>query len=416
MIVKMPVTYNKAPFLQWHGDSTERDYDQKNTCSGEVIGRHRKGGSGNRRHWCLYPHTTKIGYVSSGGNGVQGNPCTLAGANSSAWIGGGVNNHGNLNDYSGKSTNFSNTQAALKCTFNSVTGTKLVELSRDSKVSSVNGSGAIETNGGFKSQWDQLVFGITTEAGNNTGFCENVNNINTQVHSNGNKCYDELTNAAIKKSRGISYCETNPTQNVCACINISKGVRHCLANPTHPGCDTLVAEYNKFPGNAQTEFDTKNFSPKCFAPDICNGTGQYQPMSAADACKQTIAVCQQDLNLYGNIANQAIINIDQSMDCQAKSGSPSSAGAGGGGGGGGAGGGGGGGGAGEEASLTDFTSDPKVYIPKSLDDIKNDPKKKLGAMGIGGIALMCMCMILLLVVVGSGGGGDKSGPVKRRFR
>jgi hypothetical protein len=226
-----------------------------------------------------------------------------------------------------------------------------------------------------------------------------------------------LVNETTKKARGISYCETNPTENVCACINMSKGVRHCLANPTHPGCDTLVAEYNKFPGNAQTEFDTKNFSPKCFAPDICTQSGQYQPMSPADPCNQTIAVCQQDLNLYGDIANQAMINISQSMDCTASSDNTPSAGA----------------GSGpstapstgpstgpddetieEEFIVPKNIHDLKTFIPRSLDGIKTSRRQQTGTGAIVGVVFIsCMCLVLIMMM---GGGGNGNVKPRQRFR
>jgi hypothetical protein len=283
---------------------------------------------------------------------------------------------------------------AIKCTFNSVNSSKLKEMSRTPSVYDSSGSGAVETNGGFKSQWEQLVYGITTEAGNNTGFCEHVNNINKQVHNDGRTCYDVLTDAVTKKARGIQWCDSNPTDSVCACINISKGVRHCINNPTHPGCDTLVAEYNKFPGNAQTEFDTRNFSPKCFAPDVCTQSGQYQPMQGADVCSQTIAVCQQDLNLYGDVASGALVEIDQSMRCEAKTEQAPSAGTGDTGGGGG-----GGGGGDEEEEGVD------AYIPKSLEDLKTNRKKQLTAFGgVGSFMMMCLCLLLIIVLASKGGG------------
>ena len=330
----MPTTFNQV----WWDDTENRTSDHGH-CShlAGSISRHRKGRRGRRRHWCLLPDTE---WVSHKPDGTGSNPCRLAGSSDESWIGGGKDGNGNQTDFTGRSTNFNNANMAIKCTFNSVNSSKLKEMSRTPSVYDSSGSGAVETNDGFKSQWEQLVFGITTEAGNNTGFCEHVNNINKQVHNDGRTCYDVLTDAVTKKARGIQWCDSNPTDSVCACINISKGVRHCLNNPTHPGCDTLVAEYNKFPGNAQTEFDTRNFSPKCFAPDVCAQSGQYQPMQGADVCSQTIAVCQQDLNMYGDVASGALVEIDQSMRCEAKTEKAPSAGSGDTGGGGGGGGGG----------------------------------------------------------------------------
>jgi hypothetical protein len=407
VIFKMPFTFNKAYFMPGAGDSTRRDYDRSQCHAGDIA-RDRKGGCQwgvcDKPYWCLTPDTEHISHYNSS---LGDNPCTLQDANNEFWT-------------ETNTTNFDTAEAALKCSFPSVDANLLVNLSSDTNI--LRG-GANDNSGVHRNPWEQLVYGIDTQVGNTTGFCEDRANLTQVVNAGGDTCYDVILNRAQAKLDSRQYCIDNPTEPRCACINMTQGIRHCLNNPTLPGCDTLVAEFNNFPGNAQTEMETQNFSPKCFAPDVCTRPGQFEPEQHADACSMKIQVCQQDLNLYGDIANQAIINIDQSMKCNIDDGDEPSAGTGdvddddGGGGGGGDDGGGGGGGDDDvgEASFTDFRSNPQAYIPGSVDDIKNDPKKKAGAMGIGGLIALAMMMMMLLVVAGSAGGGGGA-PVRRRYR
>jgi len=404
---KMPVTFNQV----WRDNTSSRDYDSGG-CSAGDISRNRKGRSGDRRHHCINPDTTHISYKS---DRTGSNPCTLAGASSATWIGGGLDGRGNLSNFPGKSTNFNNAEAALKCTFNSLTGSKLVTLSRDSKVSTNSGSGAVETNDGFTSQWEQLVYGITTEAGNNTGFCDDVNNLNTQVHDDGRTCYD-IIDEALKKTQAETYCESNPTDVVCACYNVSEhGTKGCLKsnNRDLPGCVEVVEGYNKFPEQARVGgLGIDNFPTTCFATGICARPGQFLPSSRPNTCQANITVCTQDINLYGAVQAGGQVTINQDMDCKAGDGPSSDSGP-----------------TGNvprgdgddydrgygEASLSDFRRYPRTYIPGSLDDIKNDPKKKAGAIGISGFVSSIMMMLILLLVVSSGG-GDAVIPVRGRFR
>ena len=83
---------------------------------------------------------------------------------------------------------------------------------------------------------------------------------------------------------------------------------------------------------------------------------------------------------------------------------------------GGGGGGGGGGGDGdgdteEPVSFTDFRTNPRSYIPNSLDGLKTNRKQQLGAGGVGGVFMMMCCCLVVLLLLSSGGGG----PVARRF-
>lgn len=375
----MPVTYNQA-FFQ---DNSNRDGDHGGCPSG-MISRHRKGSSGRRRHWCLNPATQWISHMGSR-NGQ--NPCTLASSDSASWIGGGKDGGGNLSNYPGKSTNFNNSEAALKCTFNSVTSDKLVQLSQNS---SVMQSGAVETNGQFKNQWDQLIWGMTTQAGNTTGFCTSLDHLDAKIHSDGRTCYDILVDEATKKARGLQWCANNPTDSKCACINVSnQGVKGCVDNPTLPGCDEVVEEYNKFPGNAQSEIETKNFSVKCFVPNICSRDGQYQPNAQPDVCSQTITVCKQDAHLYGDIKNGGVVNLDQSMECSAETNNQSNSDS--------------GSGSGSSELIVPKTYEEfKTFIPMSVDGLTGDKRQQTGAGVITASSLSCCMCIVLLLIIASG--------------
>jgi hypothetical protein len=62
-------------------------------------------------------------------------------------------------------------------------------------------------------------------------------------------------------------------------------------------------------------------------------------------------------------------------------------------------------------SLTDFRTNPRSYIPNSLDGLKTNRKQQIGAAAMGALVLGCMMMLLLLVASAGGGGA-----VKKRFR
>ena len=174
-----------------------------------------------------------------------------------------------------------------------------------------------------------------------------------------------------------------------------------------PGCKKfkeLFETYKKFkgkPGFAEV-IQALPCAVGCSLADV------YRPRDMGD-CPSNIVVCNSEVNV-GSM-NDSTVEVEQA--CSAGGGD-----GGGGGGGGGDGGGGGGGGApdglvdyGAQPTLTDFRTNPKSYIPKSLDDLKQNKKAKAGAAGIGGVVMMmCCCMLILLLLI-SGGGG----PAARRF-
>lgn len=372
----MSVTYNQAFYLE-NANLHDGSYGG---CPSGMISRHRKGSSGNRNHRCLNPTTGAISHVASRDGQ---NPCTLASSSGASWIGGGRNGRNHDTDYPGKSTNFNNAEAALKCTFNSLNGDKLVQMSQNSQVLQ---SGAVDTDGQFKNQWDQLIWGMSTSAGITTGFCTSLDHLDTKIHSDGRTCYDILVDEATKKARGLQWCANNPTDSKCACINVSnQGVKGCVDNPTLPGCDEVVEEYNKFPGNAQSEIETKNFSVKCFVPNICSRDGQYQPNAQPDVCSQTITVCNQDAHLYGDIKNGGVVKLDQNMECSAETNNQSNSGSG-----------------SSELIVPKTYEEFKTFIPMSVDGLTGDKRQQTGAGVITSSSLSCCMCIVLLLIIASG--------------
>ena len=367
---------------------------------------------------CDYHHYCVNVKVNSSGDIVSGystrddlkyslnsghHPCKNLGA--STLIGGGTNSHGNWNDYTGRSSNYENADFAFKC---SISDSDVDDNIKNWSSSSHMTTARAKDDDGITTRnlWEQIIYGISTPHVSKNAYCQKLENLSKVVHTDNRTCYD-MIDQATKASLRVLHCQNNPTDEKCACYNVAThGTAGCIknANKNLPGCSEVKAGYDSFPEEAKTQWEISNFDTTCFATGVCARPGQYLPESQPNPCNQTIAVCIQDMDFYGNVSEGASIDIDQKMDCEAKSGDAPSAGDGGGG---------GGGGGDGEASFTDFKSNPQAYIPKSVDDIKNDPKKKVGAMGIGGLIAIAMMMVLLLVVVGSSGGAPVRG---RRFR
>ena len=230
-----------------------------------------------------------------------------------------------------------------------------------------------------------------------------------------------------------AYCEANPNDSFCSCYNVvnDKCADDSTTGPA--GCDhksgeAYVNNRKATPSDQKSLWDGQR---KCGS--VCTGADKYLPDNNQAGCKTTIQICSQTFNV-NNMKNS---DISASCELNASDGSsvgdspsaPSPA---------------------QESaqteleeaeaavargdpgaqerldaarealeaaeeppSLTDFQNNPKAYIPKSLDGLKNNKKQQIGGGITGALILGCMMMLLLLVVGASGGGG---GPVKRRFR
>ena len=387
----MPETlFTKA---YWSADGSN-DGTQPSCASG-YLSRDRFGNSGNRYHGCVHHSSTKVHYDASG---TTGNPCTNIG--STEWVGGGKNGDGNQVDFTGRSRNFENAPAALKCINVNITGPNLVAWSNDRRML---GAGAKDNNGTFKNFYTQALFGISTDAGQSIGFCTNIANLNVQVHSDGKTCYDML-DAAVRNTQGQQYCniEANKTDPKCKCINVSGSgfAERCKSNPSWSGCDeinTAAAGYESV-GVLQTLTGLTG-GADCLVPGICSGS-VYTPIETPQACANQIAICDQVQKIdVGKLEEAAQLRAFQSCNINF-SGPPGT-------------------------SPTSPTSPivsllpPSVstFIPVSLNDLQTDRNKQYGAGGISFVSFASMCVIVIIIVVlSSGGGGGPSGPTRFRRR
>jgi hypothetical protein len=417
----------------WNNGTTAPDENCPGPNQNRVGRKRKKNDKGCCCEGCDYHHACVNVKVNSSGNIVSGystrddlkyslngghHPCKNLGE--STLIGGGTNSHGNWSDYIGKSSNYENAEFAFKCSISdSVVDANIKNWSTSPHMTTAR---AKDDDGvTTRNLWQQIIYGITTPHVTNNPYCQKLENLSKVVHTDNRTCYD-MIDEGTQRSFRVQHCRNNPTDDKCACYNVAThGTDGCITDAYKdlPGCSEVKEGFDSYPKEATSQWDVENFPTTCFATGICSRDGQYLPDSQPLSCEQVITVCTQDMNFYGNVSEGASVKINQKMDCEAKSGDAPSFGDGGGGGeveGGGGGGGGGGG----EASFTDFRSNPQAYIPKSVDDIKNDPKKKVGAMGIGGLIAIAMMMMLLLVVAGSAGGGGTAAPAapvrRRRYR
>ena len=230
-------------------DGRNRDAGSCNNNDHE-ISRHRKGSSGNRRHWCVSANGHCDGNPNSsnyqgsdcrGGDHIrynssnQGhNPCKSA--NAIKYIGvhqGGV-------ESGQKATDFQNSDIGLKCDFHAINdgilrgwhGGTNSHLKNHAGVKGHRGDGQGQHK--FRSIWEQALFGIKTSAGTeNAGYCLNTANLMKDV--GGGTCYqkikDEIT-ATKAEAEARKWCESNRSNPKCKCINVveaggSNFIEHC---------------------------------------------------------------------------------------------------------------------------------------------------------------------------------------------
>lgn len=250
------------------------------------------------------------------------------------------------------------------------------------------------------SVWDQLVWGIKVHNKNTEGrgYCNKIENLLKQVHSNGDTCYDLIktkNNGSTAQRKGVEYCKKHPEKEVCKCINISQpgGVTYCLENPTLKGCDKVVSTYKTFPEKAQMMFSLDKMSTGCFNGTACAGSGFFLPEAVPAVCNNTITVCEQNIDI-GDITGGEV-NINQAMECGSEG----------------------------DVDKDGNPIDDRPPPPASFEDFKTNPlayfnparvtSDKRAAAGTGGVTFLtsCMCclLILLMIMVLGGGGGSKAG-------
>ena len=219
--------------------------------------------------------------------------------------------------------------------------------------------------------------------------------VSNRIHSDSNCTKENLTEAGYN-SVAAAYCEANPNDSFCSCYNVLNDKCDPTSKTGPAGCSdtgSYVDLRNATPDDFKSVWDGQR---KCGS--VCAGANKYIPANNQAGCKTTIQICKQDIDV-GSMSES-----DIKASCELNAGDGSSVG----------GGGGGGGGDGdteeEVVSLTDFRTNPKSYIPNSIEGLKTSRKQQLGAGGVGGVVMMmCCCCMLMLLLLSSGG------PAARRF-
>ncbi|MBJ62943.1 MAG: hypothetical protein CMB57_06770 [Euryarchaeota archaeon] len=132
-----------------------------------------------------------------------------------------------------------------------------------------------------------------------TAFCAQVKNMPVVVDDNTKEtCYDKLSSAALKKSKGIAFCKKDPTHARCKCINVARTdfIEHCKRNKTLPGCKEIVEGVKQFEDAGLMSATGLFGNPDCIVPSICSGD-VYEPTTGMPACANKLAICKQVLEL-----------------------------------------------------------------------------------------------------------------------
>jgi hypothetical protein len=217
--------------------------------------------------------------------------------------------------------------------------------------------------------------------------------VSNRIHSDSNCTKENLTEAGYN-SVAAAYCEANPNDSFCSCYNVLNDKCDPTSKTGPAGCSdtgSYVDLRNATPDDFKSVWDGQR---KCGS--VCAGANKYIPANNQAGCKTTIQICKQDIDV-GSMSES-----DIKASCELNAGDGSSVGGGGGG---------GGGGDTEEevVSLTDFRTNPKSYIPNSIEGLKTSRKQQLGVGGVGGVVMMMCCCMLMLLLLSSGG------PAARRF-
>jgi len=268
----------------------DRDRDAGGCDDAHTLSRARKGRKGSRRHWCIKDTSDNLKYRSDGGGH---NPCRNVG--NARFVGGGMDGNGNWRNYSGKSTNYKGAPFGLRCENVNVTDGNLRSWSGNDQMLT---AGVNDNRGGFKSLYQQALFGVEVPSGRTDGYCANINNLNKVVHKDGKRCYDMLSSAVEQKTRGILFCKQNPSDPKCKCINVASSgfVEYCKKNPTLPGCNEIVKGIADFEKAGLASATGLFGNADCIVPGICSGD-VYQPLSPVPACANKTAICNQVLQM-----------------------------------------------------------------------------------------------------------------------
>jgi len=211
------------------------------------------------------------------------------------------------------------------------------------------------------SPWDQVLVGAETQlrdgpyAASTGGFCEDVNNLNKVVSSDGQTCFGYLQGRlgdAAAKGRAVTYCEANPEQvkttacstetlgkeayeriaaaycedadlggpgdDFCACYNAYKGKCNRTDARDFAGCSGVNQKHNELlsdlpdtlSGGARQQLEERKFCRN----NVCTSGTRFKP-SGSDACEMNLQVCIPDINIRGNLQDVGInVVCDQDMN------------------------------------------------------------------------------------------------------
>ena len=183
-----------------------------------------------------------------------------------------------------------------------------------------------------------------------------------------------------------TYCKTatGKADVWCSCYNVTNNV--CDKDSAAAGCDKKRQQFDKLVEATPERFrNVWSGRAACFG-GVCQGV-KYVPQNANQNCNAPVQICAQSFDL-SQISEST---IEAQCNLTASTGTPSSA--------------------GDTPSGTpsDGFGD---YIPRSLDEIKNDSKKQLAVGGVGTLFVSCCCLLVIILLLASSGGGG--GPT--RFR
>jgi hypothetical protein len=353
-------------------------------------------------------------------NGTSFNPCPGASAKY-------------LNSKSGVRCIYPKTGKAGADALKTLHGAKGNYKSNESDMhTSLAGTFCADSNNVFESPGGETCLARSTGAALAKTYCQVVEPDGTvRIKSDPNCTVENLFQANYDEV-AKNYCNTalGRADTFCKCHNVTSGV--CDANPTAAGCPKKKETFDKLvAATPSDQQDVWSGMESCFGR-VCTGTGVFIPPNSNQNCDKTVNVCIQDIDI-GSMTDS---NITPVCDIKSGDGSPSvsepsaaqdsaqseldeakaalargDAGA-------------------QERvdaaeaaldaadesavkpiSLTDFRTNPRSYIPNSLDGLKTNRKQQIGAAAMGALVLGCMMMLLLIVASASGGGS-----VKKRFR
>ena len=250
-------------------------------------------------------------------SGRSGHPC--AGADN---IKGIPINVSDRTDVVNLRSKFDDAPGAFDCTFN-ISGPILKKWSDQTLRKQSTGCG--------KSAYEQALFGVDGNCLNDTrddAFCAKAENLAIVVDGNGDTCFDKLqaaNKAAVAAQLGRDFCDANPTDDKCMCINLAKDigdgtgfVGYCGQNPTHAGCSIINRELEKYDSLGVRRLYSMIGQATCLVPNICTDD-KYLPINGAiPPCANQIAICDQalkfregaDVYALGDIVTNQACDID----------------------------------------------------------------------------------------------------------